>query len=260
MLERQSKEKAFLFLILYRWLTLGNVIILSWVKANPSVLLPVILVVAYNLILSVYPMRIYERLKKAPLLLAIDLIFCALILHLTGGWASPFYLYCISPLLLSALLFTLKGAIYSAATFSFLYISVLYANGYSVGKITEMGRIDSLISNFVSFFLASIFFSYPAVLIEQLETSKRETESAKHDLEQTHKELEIAYKLVPLSKREMDVLHLLSAGKSNKQIAEILFLSESTIKTHVSSILKKLKIKSRTEAISCFYNERSSTK
>ncbi|MBE0448730.1 MAG: response regulator transcription factor [Actinobacteria bacterium] len=60
-----------------------------------------------------------------PLLLVIDLAFCALILHLTGGWASPFYLYCFSPLLTSALLFQFKGALYSASSFSFLYAFTL---------------------------------------------------------------------------------------------------------------------------------------
>jgi DNA-binding NarL/FixJ family response regulator len=52
-----------------------------------------------------------------------------------------------------------------------------------------------------------------------------------------------------LSKREMEVLQKMGAGLSNQEIATALFLSESTIKTHVSNILFKLEAKRRTEAI-----------
>ncbi|WP_353777369.1 LuxR C-terminal-related transcriptional regulator [Winogradskyella sp. 3972H.M.0a.05] len=52
-----------------------------------------------------------------------------------------------------------------------------------------------------------------------------------------------------ISKREYEVLQLISKGFSNKEIGEKLFLSESTIKTHVSNLLVKLDAKRRTQAI-----------
>lgn len=52
-----------------------------------------------------------------------------------------------------------------------------------------------------------------------------------------------------ISKREHEVLELLSAGMSNHEIAEKLFVSTSTIKTHVSNILSKLDARRRTQAI-----------
>jgi GAF domain-containing protein len=51
-----------------------------------------------------------------------------------------------------------------------------------------------------------------------------------------------------LSKRHMEVLRLLGEGKTNNEIAEALFRSPHTIKLHVSAILRKLKLKSRTQA------------
>lgn len=52
-----------------------------------------------------------------------------------------------------------------------------------------------------------------------------------------------------LSKREYEVLQAVALGLSNLEIAEKLFVSESTIKTHVSNILVKLNAKRRTQAI-----------
>ena len=52
-----------------------------------------------------------------------------------------------------------------------------------------------------------------------------------------------------ISPREYDVLCEIVKGASNREIAETLFVSESTIKTHVSSILVKLNAKRRTQAI-----------
>lgn len=56
-------------------------------------------------------------------------------------------------------------------------------------------------------------------------------------------------KKIGLTQREHDVLVKMSAGCSNQEIADALFLSESTIKTHVSNILFKLDVKRRTQAI-----------
>jgi DNA-binding NarL/FixJ family response regulator len=52
-----------------------------------------------------------------------------------------------------------------------------------------------------------------------------------------------------ISKREYEVLELISAGLSNQEIAEKLFVSTSTVKTHVSNVLGKLDANRRTEAI-----------
>jgi DNA-binding NarL/FixJ family response regulator len=51
-----------------------------------------------------------------------------------------------------------------------------------------------------------------------------------------------------LTAREMDVLRLIVAGKSNKDIGNALFISEATVKTHVNSLLSKLGVEDRTQA------------
>jgi DNA-binding NarL/FixJ family response regulator len=51
-----------------------------------------------------------------------------------------------------------------------------------------------------------------------------------------------------LTGRECEVLGLLARGMSNRQIAEKIFISEKTVKTHVSNILSKLHLDDRTQA------------
>jgi NarL family two-component system response regulator LiaR len=52
----------------------------------------------------------------------------------------------------------------------------------------------------------------------------------------------------PLTERELDVLRLVSQGLSNKEIASRTFISECTVRTHVSNVLRKLHLASRTQA------------
>ncbi|EPD49648.1 response regulator transcription factor [Paenisporosarcina sp. FSL H8-0542] len=52
-----------------------------------------------------------------------------------------------------------------------------------------------------------------------------------------------------LSDREKEVLFELVKGLSNKEIAEVLFISDKTVKIHINKIFKKLNVKSRTQAV-----------
>ena len=88
--------------------------------------------------------------------------------------------------------------------------------------------------------LAAIFIGF-GVLIGKLLSKQKEDEQAIIDMNRA-KELDF-------SVREGEVLQEMVKGKSNKEIGESLFISESTVKTHVSNILSKLGAKRRTEAI-----------
>lgn len=54
----------------------------------------------------------------------------------------------------------------------------------------------------------------------------------------------------PLSEREIEVLHQVASGKTNKQISEEIYISVSTVKYHLSNIYLKLDVQNRTEALS----------
>lgn len=52
----------------------------------------------------------------------------------------------------------------------------------------------------------------------------------------------------PLSPREIEVLKLIAKGKSNREIAELLYISEKTVKNHLTNIFRKIDVSDRTQA------------
>tara|TARA_B100001971_G_C18051586_1_gene463136 strand:- start:116 stop:526 length:411 start_codon:yes stop_codon:yes gene_type:complete len=88
--------------------------------------------------------------------------------------------------------------------------------------------------------IAFVFF-FIGIYINKKSLRKKDIDSAEIDTNKIS-ELEI-------TTREYEVLQHISEGLSNKEIGEKLFLSESTIKTHVSNLLLKLNAKRRTQAV-----------
>ena len=70
------------------------------------------------------------------------------------------------------------------------------------------------------------------------------------NLEERIDEIRDRYHLTP---REREFVELIYRGKSNKEIADMLFLSESTVKTHIYNIFRKMEVKSRVSVI-CIIN------
>ncbi|KKK35875.1 LuxR family transcriptional regulator [Salinicoccus sediminis] len=68
-------------------------------------------------------------------------------------------------------------------------------------------------------------------------------------LEVIDREGDMPHEKNELSARELEVLKEIVKGKSNKEIGEALFVSEKTVKTHVSHILNKLEVSDRTQAV-----------
>ena len=62
-------------------------------------------------------------------------------------------------------------------------------------------------------------------------------------------EAETPYAPLPLSAREIEVLDCVAQGFSNKEIAEALFVTEQTVKNHMTSVLRKLNVNDRVQAV-----------
>ncbi|MEU2004977.1 LuxR C-terminal-related transcriptional regulator [Rhodococcus sp. NPDC019627] len=80
--------------------------------------------------------------------------------------------------------------------------------------------------------------------------------AAAPDLERVRTEVGTETSASPLTPRELNVLRLVAAGKTNRAIAEDLFLSEKTVARHVSNIFLKLGISSRSAATAYAYEHR----
>ncbi len=102
--------------------------------------------------------------------------------------------------------------------------------------------------------LIAIFFTFLGVWVaNQMAKPKVETVVIEKEIfvtipdQPTINEAEL--KKLNLTSREYEVLQLLSKGYSNSEIGDRLFLSLSTIKTHVSNVFVKMDVRSRTQAI-----------
>lgn len=62
--------------------------------------------------------------------------------------------------------------------------------------------------------------------------------------------------LSSLTSRELEVLDLIARGYTNAQIAEVLFISEGTAKTHVRNLLRKLEVSNRTQAADLYRSQK----
>jgi DNA-binding NarL/FixJ family response regulator len=121
-------------------------------------------------------------------------------------------------------------------TFSLLIIALLILFQVSKYSIFFGKTSVELVTTFVA-----VIFLVIGIYLNKKSLRKVNNVSKEIDLKKIE-ELEI-------SKREYEVLQKISEGYSNKEIADKLFISESTIKTHVSSLLLKLNAKRRTQAV-----------
>ncbi len=74
--------------------------------------------------------------------------------------------------------------------------------------------------------------------------------------EKLHEKGNNASRLSDLTEREAQIVKLLSKGKSNKEIADSMFISIETVKSHLQTIYKKLDVKGRTEAAVCYLRDK----
>ena len=128
----------------------------------------------------------------------------------------------------------MKKTIFVFSALIIALLTLFQVSKYSVA--TGNFRIEIIIT------LIAVFFFSVGVFYNKKVNKNIHKEASKEINTQKIKELEI-------TSREYEVLELIAKGFSNKEIAEDLFLSESTIKTHVSSLLVKLNAKRRTQAI-----------
>lgn len=131
------------------------------------------------------------------------------------------------------------------------YVFKTLQSGASGYLLKEMD-VDSLVEA-ISVVARGGAYVHPKVtgkLIDEFRRMRMEKEQ--HDMNRpfaamANIEHQIPYHL--LTKRECEVLQLMAEGKSNRAIGDRLYISEKTVKNHVSNILQKMKVQDRTQAV-----------
>lgn len=114
--------------------------------------------------------------------------------------------------------------------------SVYWGNSHFIREPLDLTIIFWFIVN-----IATVLFSYRTEFTEAYETSEAGGQK-NFDLNDRMQEVAEEY---DLTSREKDLSRLIYEGKSNNEIAEMLFISESTVKTHVYNIFRKMEVKNR---------------
>ncbi|MEG0909708.1 MAG: response regulator transcription factor [Bacilli bacterium] len=114
------------------------------------------------------------------------------------------------------------------------------------GYLLKSSKPDKIISGIKSVYLGNGVFESDIV-------SKLVLGSSNNDLD----DKENLLNRYELSDREKDIVKLISKGLSNKEIASEIFLSEGTIKNHITSILSKMDLKHRTQIAIEYLNGKS---
>lgn len=122
-----------------------------------------------------------------------------------------------------------------------LSFSLLILAIFLLFKLSKYALISNNFQTEIIIGTIAIIFFFIGIYIQKKSLYKSNLSSNEINHEKI-KELEI-------SNREYEVLQKIADGLSNKEIANVLFVSESTIKSHVSSILLKLDAKRRTQAV-----------
>ncbi|WP_341216726.1 response regulator transcription factor [uncultured Wocania sp.] len=120
--------------------------------------------------------------------------------------------------------------------FTLLILALLLL--FQIGKYAIVS--GNLKTEIIVAIIAIVFF-FIGIYINKKSIQKQN----KSSIEINHKKIDD----LGITNREYEVLQHISLGLSNQEIADKLFLSESTIKTHVSNLLVKLNAKRRTQAL-----------
>ncbi|MCD8510327.1 MAG: response regulator transcription factor [Bacillus sp. (in: Bacteria)] len=92
-------------------------------------------------------------------------------------------------------------------------------------------------------------YLHPKVSHHLINNYRRLTNSSNQEKDIGFREVEYRRPLHLLTRRECEVLQLMTDGQSNRTIGETLYISEKTVKNHVSNILQKMNRKDRTQAV-----------
>lgn len=117
-------------------------------------------------------------------------------------------------------------------------------------KVSQYSILTQNLGNEIWIGVFALLFLGIGILINRIYVNQKKELPEDESLQPTAPPLDLEkLQELHISKREYEVLQLISQGFSNQEIAAELFISESTVKTHVSNLLSKLDVKRRIQAV-----------
>ena len=189
-------DRLFVLLIAFRW---GALIpgLLTLGAADPSGQLlapfPVLgIALLANLFISLANRPLNQLVFDHPVLVGVDLLFCAGILAVSGGPHSPYYLYALSPLLAGAFFFQMRGALIVSTVFTPLY--------FMSSLLNPQANVVNMISQLAGIWLMPILYAYPSLLLRDVSQAREELAAARDELAEKHENLVTAH-------RQLEIIH-----------------------------------------------------
>lgn len=196
-------DRVFPFLVAFRWASLIPALpVLRQSETESHAFVPALwtflLVILANAVVSAFNRPLNRLVAERPFVMGIDLLFCALVLAVSGGSESPYYLYALSPLLAGSFFFQMRGALGAAAAFTPLYLAADFASH----RLTNLQSYESvtLITQLAGIWLIPILFAYPSVLLKEINRARDELAAARDEIAKKHENLTTAH-------RQLRVIH-----------------------------------------------------
>lgn len=239
-----------LYLLILRWASLAHVALILVLGLDIGPPLVFLALTAYVFILTMFWGRLTKFVREHSCWLHVDLLIAGALIAITGGaWKSSYYMYAYTCLMVFPFFVSMRRSALATALFSVYYTLGLFAHEGLVAEVVRKQQLDSLLSNYVTFFLVVMFFGYPASVLKNIESVKTSTARLRTHVNETQILLAVTGRSQNLTARESEVLALLQRGMTNAEIATALYLSEKTVKNHLYSIYRKLGVSSRSEAM-----------
>ena len=182
-------NRVFLFLVFYRWASLLPAVF-SWNHSSSYLLDPrwvIMLALSANMIVSLFNRKLNKLVMDHPIVLGIDMLFAGLMLSVSGGTNSPYYLNALSPLMAGAFFFQMRGALTVSA---FLTPIFLLANYFSASAPNPV----LFASELVGIWLFPILYAFPSTLLRDISRARGELSNARDELAEKHENLVIAHR------------------------------------------------------------------
>lgn len=188
-------NRIFLFLVFYRWASLLPAVF-AWNGVDHYLLDPIFtltLALMANLVISFSNRQLNKLVIERPIVLGVDILFSGLILSVSGGMESPYYLYALSPLLAGAFFLQMRGALSVSAFFTPVLLLANYISGASPNSTLFAIELAGV-------WLFPILYAFPSSLLQENSRAREDLAHARDELAQKHENLTTAH-------RQLEIIH-----------------------------------------------------